>query len=343
MKISSVGDSRKFIEKSRLKAPVWFKADSRKVVFSIRVRLARNFSEKKIKSEDKIELTEKALSGKGLQRIDLWKIGALYRRILAERHLINTPVYQNLSLFVSQDERVSVLVNDEDDIRIQVISTPGDGVFCLEKAKSTASDIDEFIPFARSQEGVYETSCPSNRGTGMRYSYLLHLPCIFLTGKDRQVFRSAKACGQTLRGIFGEGTKTAGSFCQVSNSSAMKDERQTMSEVDYFTQRLSVYELFARENLLMYNGEVVKNYLKRGFESHKNRKIKTMSFSEYSQVASALKLALDLGIESGFSEDAVSRVFFLLRRGHRDAIINQIEGGQDISLSDFIKMTVRKK
>ncbi|MBN2363283.1 hypothetical protein JXL83_04045 [candidate division WOR-3 bacterium] len=331
-----------FVERIRQKAPSWFRADYRKVVFSTRVRLARNFDVKKKDAQEIAGIVEKAVSGRDFIRINLWEASESHCRILAERHLLNSSPSFGLCLFVSPDEKTSILVNDEDDVRIQIISVPGKGQSCLSEALSLSGEIESAFPFARTAEGDFETACPTNRGTGMRYSNLFHAPCVFLSGNEKKIVRAAKACGLALRGIFGEGTKTAGSFCQISNQKTSEKESKAMDEVDYFSDCFAENELFAREYFVMYNKKAVENYLKSGFEIFGEKKVSSLKFSEYANAASVLRLGFDLGLEERYSEETVSDLFFILRRGHRDAIIEQTEGGEDLSLAMFVEMTARK-
>ncbi len=330
-----------FIEMIRKRAPSWFKADERKVTFSTRVRLARNFSFRETGPDrpgKTAQIVAEALAGDEFAVIPLWLVLPNERKILAERHIFNSPVSSGMFLFISPDEKISVLTNDEDDVRIQVFSRPGEGGECLSKAKKLSDRIETIFPFARFSGSGYDTACESNRGTGMRYSNLIHSPCVFLTGQEQKIIRAVKACGLTFRGIFGEGTKAAGSFCQISNRKAEEEEEKLIFDVDYFTQCLAENELFARENFVIYNKKAIEDYLRNGYESVGKKSIASLGFTEGAYVSSLVRLGFDLGIDERFSEETVSDLFFLLRKSHRDAIIKDYGAKADASLLEFIKL-----
>ncbi|MBN1619779.1 hypothetical protein JW890_03570 [candidate division WOR-3 bacterium] len=330
-----------FVEIVRKRAPSWFKADERKVTFSTRVRLARNFSFRETGQDRHMktaEIVAEALAGDAFSAVPLWLLLPNERKILAERHLYNSPVSFGMFLFISPDEKISVLTNDEDDVRIQVFSLPGESGEGLSEAKKLSGRIEDLSSYARFPGGGYDTTCESNKGTGMRYSNLIHSPCVFLSGQEQKIIRAVKACGLTFRGIFGEGTKAAGSFCQISNRKAEEEEEKLISDVNYFTECLAENELFARENFVIYNKKEIEDYLRNGFESVGKKSVASLGFSEGAYVSSLLRLGFDLGIEERFSEETVSDLFFLLRKSHRDAIIKDHETKGYISLLEFIKL-----
>ncbi|HMO26260.1 MAG TPA: protein arginine kinase, partial [Tepidisphaeraceae bacterium] len=171
------------------------------------------------------------------------------RQLLVERHLISKPhaaAEGARGVAITEDETVSIMVNEEDHLRIQVLRSG----LQLEEAWEQISEIDDALEsrleFAFNPKFGYLTACPTNVGTGIRVSVMLHLPALKLTGEIEKVFRAAKDMRLAVRGLYGEGTEATGDFYQVSNQTTLgKDEHEIIDEfrnvvipkiIDYETQ-----------------------------------------------------------------------------------------------------------
>jgi protein arginine kinase len=230
------------------------------IVISSRIRLARNIAGMTFLSRctrtQRAECEERArhaiVDAKLADRVlyvNLEKSPELDRQLLVERHLISKPhaaAEGARGVAITEDETVSIMVNEEDHLRIQVLRSG----LQLEQAWEQISEIDDALEsrleFAFNPKFGYLTACPTNVGTGIRVSVMLHLPALKLTGEIEKVFRAAKDMRLAVRGLYGEGTEATGDFYQVSNQTTLgKDEHEIIDEfrnvvipkiIDYETQ-----------------------------------------------------------------------------------------------------------
>ncbi|MBR4173683.1 MAG: ATP--guanido phosphotransferase, partial [Clostridia bacterium] len=141
------------------------------------------------------------------------------REELAERHLISREMAKNDegSVFLAKDETMSIMLMEEDHIRLQVILGGGQLKKAWELANKVDDVLEENLDYAFSEKFGYLTSCPTNTGTGMRASVMMHLPALTLTGNINKIISQASALGLTVRGLYGEGSKAYGNLYQISN------------------------------------------------------------------------------------------------------------------------------
>lgn len=190
------------------------------VVVSSRIRLARNFQKYQFPNKISIEesnnilqnLEEVVLSlGYGLKLLKLDNIDDITKISLIEKHLISPEFAMqenvNKAILINDDENICVMINEEDHLRIQVFSAG----YELENLMKFAIEIDEkiekLINYAFHRKYGYLTSCPTNLGTGMRASVMVHLPALTLTGNISNVLKAVNNFGMNIRGVYGEGTR----------------------------------------------------------------------------------------------------------------------------------------
>ena len=232
-------------------------------VVSTRVRLARNLKGYPFPirlSDDKaceiIEKIEAALadSGYNFRRIDLDTLSNAERISLLERHLISpdfVKAQKGRAVLISEDSAVSIMINEEDHIRLQVIL---DG-FEPDKAFDTANSLDDILSrklsYAFNDRLGYLTQCPTNLGTGMRASVMLHLPALDMNGAVGRIGANLSKLGLTIRGLYGESTKPVGAFYQLSNQVTLGiSEKAAIANLRNITAQLITQEMKARDNIL---------------------------------------------------------------------------------------------
>jgi len=233
------------------------------VVLSSRVRLARNFDDRPFPpraADAELRAVLKSVFDaasktrlRDAARISLADITPLERGFLVERKLISwghasEPAHRGV--LVGERDAASVMINEEDHLRLQNI----DSGLCLDRLWREASAIDddfaELLDFAFRPEWGYLTCCPTNAGTGMRASCLVHLPGLTATGRIESVLRSLDRLGVLVRGLYGEGTKVIGDFYQVSNRTALgRSEEEIVDSVTGVVRGLIAKEREAREEL----------------------------------------------------------------------------------------------
>lgn len=229
-------------------------------VVSTRVRLARNLKDYpfpiRLSSEQAREIVDKV--GEALadcdvrfHRIDLGSVSDTIRVSMLERHLISPDFIgekEGRAVYLSDDNTVSIMVNEEDHIRLQVIE---DG-FELDEAFRLADQLDNILSkklkFAYHEQLGYLTQCPTNLGTGMRASVMLHLPALDMSGTVYRIGANLSKLGLTMRGLYGESTKPAGAFFQLSNQVTLGiSERAAIDNLKNITTQLIAQEMRARE------------------------------------------------------------------------------------------------
>ena len=190
------------------------------VVVSSRIRLARNFEVYQFPSKISVEESNKILKkldeivsniGYGLKLIKLDDIDDITKISLIEKHLISPEFAMqeksNKSILINDDENICIMINEEDHLRLQVFAAG----YELENLMKFAIEIDEkiekLIKYAFHKKYGYLTSCPTNLGTGMRASVMVHLPALTLTGNISNVLKAVNNFGMNIRGVYGEGTR----------------------------------------------------------------------------------------------------------------------------------------
>ncbi|MEG1495768.1 MAG: protein arginine kinase [Clostridiales bacterium] len=207
------------------------------VVISSRVRLGRNIAEypfqdlislqqerEILERVEKIPLSKKKNGFEDLEFIDLTIVPSEDKMVLMEKHQISPQLALSegaTGLLINAPETISIMVNEEDHLRIQSLFPGLSPKECWEKANAADDMLSQYLTPAFSKEYGYLTSCPTNTGTGMRASVMLHLPAIVWTGQINRCLGNLKKYGFTYRGLYGEGTQSYGNLFQISNQVTM--------------------------------------------------------------------------------------------------------------------------
>ena len=275
------------------------------IVLSSRVRLARNLAglhfPQNLTSAQLQELVERvngAINGKHdflLMRMP--ELPVRERRLLVERHLISPDLAQSAqgAALISKDETVSILVGEEDHLRIQAM-LPG---MQLEEADTLSMSIDgmlsEKLPYAFDEEIGYLTACPTNVGSGMRASVMLHLPALSLTGQTDALLANISKLGYAVRGIYGEGSSTPGHIYQISNQMTLGIlEEDIVSNLMATITRVIDHERTVREALYRNSRLEVEDIVYRSCGML--RYARKLSTKEAMENISNLKLGCGIGI-----------------------------------------------
>jgi len=304
-------------------------ASSESVVLMTRIRLARNLAATPFpgwaraeQRDDAFETCRAALNAvppmkHGLS-LSVAELGELERQILVERHLISRELSEakaSAGVVISADQALSVMINEEDHLRIQVLR-PG---FQLPKAWSAINDLDTaleaHLDYAFSEERGYLTACPTNLGTGMRASAMMHLPALVITGQMEKIVRAVNQLGMVVRGLFGEGSEGSGSIFQISNQTTLGE-----SEVDILTRLSSVFgtisahENNARARLLESDASMLFDKIGRAYGILRNSHL--LNSSEAMNLLSLLRLGVDLGTFPEAERPHIDRLFMETQPGH---------------------------
>ncbi|CDI50849.1 protein arginine kinase [Clostridium tetani] len=237
--------------------------DNSDIVLSSRIRLARNLSNfaypHKISIEEGrkiVETIEKVLQNEESKYkvYRLWEMDPLDRVTYLEKYLISSKLILNNekgAFIKNEDETVSLMINEEDHIRLQCITNG----FNLEEAYKCAEDLDDLIEenldYAFHENLGYMTACPTNLGTGLRASVMIHLPALTMNREINKIFSGLTQIGMTIRGIYGEGSKAVGNLFQVSNQLTLGlNEEEIINNLKAVVYQIINQEKLAREKMM---------------------------------------------------------------------------------------------
>jgi protein arginine kinase len=235
------------------------------VVLSTRVRLARNvlgapFTHR-AREEQLQQILHSVVSAarrtttlRDAALLRMGDLSGLDRQFLVERHLVSHDLVEGSStraILLGPDETASIMVNEEDHLRLQVLFSGFQLSECWRTANHLDDELDGQLDYAFSEELGYLTACPTNAGTGLRASVLIHLPALVLTKQITKVLQGVTQVGLAVRGFYGEGSEVMGNFFQVSNQTTLgQREKETAEKLERVTRQLIEYEEKAREVLL---------------------------------------------------------------------------------------------
>jgi protein arginine kinase len=282
------------------------------IVLSTRVRLARNLQGHAFGPRARVNdreavlgrvraVSDRVTSLKGCAFIDLSAVDGRTRKLLLERRIVSRDhlgdngkgPQRGTAVALSSREPVSIMVNEEDHLRLQVLVSG----LRLKEAWSQADRLDEelgqALPYAYHHEFGFLTSCPTNVGTGLRASVLVHLPGLVLTKEISKVLHGLGQVGLTFRGLYGEGSEVVGNFFQISNQTTLgKSEEDLVDHLDRIVRQVIHYENHARQVLLRDARAVTEDKIWRAYGLL--RFARSLSFEELMNLLSGVRLGASL-------------------------------------------------
>lgn len=288
------------------------------VVISTRIRFARNLKEFpfecKLKKEEKRKIRDivnNAILNRGdifdkFSLIELEKLNQTECASLVEKHLVSPEFISNRegrALLLKDDESISIMINEEDHIRLQVMKEG----FSLDETYYIADKVDKLmdknLSYAFDKNLGYLTQCPTNLGTGMRASLLLHLPALQESGSLSRISSGLSKLGLELRGTYGEGTKAKGALYQLSNQVTLGiSEIEAIKNLKDISMQLASQERNARHSISKH--VEVLDVIGRSFGVILNAKI--LNNDEFMELISNVRLGIDIGVINNVSYDTVN-------------------------------------
>ncbi|HHW01879.1 MAG TPA: protein arginine kinase [Thermoanaerobacterales bacterium] len=327
------------------------------IVISSRVRLARNLKDvpfphllsasgaEKIINEVYDAFRANPVLSRNAELYILDNLSQEQRKMMVEMHLISPDlsVSKKGAVIVSQDRTISIMINEEDHLRIQTVF-PG---LNPEKAYDLASKVDdvleEKLDFAFDEKIGYLTACPTNVGTGIRASVMVHLPVLTMMNQIGQIFSTITQLGLVVRGLYGEGTQANGNLYQISNQITLgKSEEDIIQNLIGVTRQIITSERKARQNL---TGEArirVEDKILRSYGLLTNARLITSE--EAMAYISDVRLGVDMGIIKNINPGDVNQLFIMTG----PAYIQEVSGRilppieRDLSRADFIRQKMLK-
>jgi len=307
------------------------------VVISSRIRLARNLAGMPFLTQcapDQLRDLEQRLRERVLAAgiapevlyVDIDAASELDRQLLVERHLISRQhagASHPRGVAVTGDETTAIMVNEEDHLRIQVLRSGLDLAEAVEEINRIDDRLEDCLDYAFHSRYGYITACPTNVGTGLRVSVMLHLPALKMTGEIEKAFRAASDMRLAIRGLYGEGTEASGDFFQVSNQTTLgKTEEQIVSEflhelVPHFIE----YERQARASLLARRSVAIDDKAQRSVALL--RAARLIGSEEAMYLLSLLRLGVNLHRVDDVDTKTVNELFLLAQPAHLQRLLNR--------------------
>jgi protein arginine kinase len=305
------------------------------IVMSSRVRLARNLEKQpfthwatKKQEKETLDTLEEAVLNADLLRsalcVRMIEVDDVDKQFLLERHLISRehivhPEFK--SVVIGDKEVVSIMVNEEDHLRIQVMQSGFNLQECWRIASRVDDALHKMVRFAFSGEWGYLTACPTNTGTGLRASVMLHLPALVMTKQINRVLQAITKLGMTARGLYGEGTEAEGNFFQISNQITLGSaEEDIIDNLERIIRQVIGHEENARKTIMKQSREMLQDRICRSSGTLKNAHI--INTKETMGLLSMVRLGVDMGLIEDIDRRAVNELFILTQPAH----LQKIEG-----------------
>lgn len=336
----------------------WLKGTgpSSNIVMSSRTRLARNIEKMPFSNhadpkelEDVMsQVRDAALSVNFLKNSTFFRLKDLSeidRLFLVERHLMSPEHAKDVEykgLIVDPKEIVSIMINEEDHLRIQILQSGLNLMECWRITDEIDTELSKKLPYAYSPKWGYLTACPTNSGTGLRGSVMLHLPALVFAGQINKILQAIAKLGLNVRGFYGEGTEATGNIFQVSNQASMgMTEEDLIESIDRIINQTIYREEMTRKSLIMKSKDALTDRVSRAYGTLKSAHI--ISSNETITLLSAIRLGVDLGVVKNLDRRMINELFILTQPAH----LQKLEGKalnvseRDIKRADLIREKIK--
>jgi protein arginine kinase len=312
------------------------------IVISSRIRLARNLAAFPFtsrasayqKAEIENLLRDRIAKLELEPRLDYLNVpglSSLDRQLLVERQLISRELSTSegpRGVAVGPKETVSLMVNEEDHLRLQVMRSG----YSLDEAWQDIDRVDDLleqrISYAFSEEFGYLTACPTNVGTGMRSSVMLHLPGLVWTKQIEKVFRALQKINLAVRGLYGEGSRASGDFYQISNQVTLgKSETGILKEIREVIPQIVNYERQARAALLRESRQAIQDRVSRAYGTLCSATM--MTSEETMDLLSSVRLGVNLGLIDDINIATVNELFIHTQPAHLQKKMGAVLDGEE--------------
>jgi protein arginine kinase len=329
------------------------------IVISSRIRLARNVAgfpfltrasrhqRQNLESRIRQIILNTELASR-IFYVDLEGAPEIDRTLLVERHLISKPhaaAEGARGVAIAEDETVSIMVNEEDHLRMQVLRSGLQLEEAWEQINAIDDKIESKLDWAFHPRFGYLTACPTNVGTGIRVSVMLHLPALKLTGEIEKVFRAAKDMRLAVRGLYGEGTEATGDFYQISNQTTLgKTEEEIISDFKLqVIPKIIDYEHHARKKLLNDLTVALDDKICRAVGILRTARLLTSDETLF--LLSHLRMGVNLGRIKDVDVRTLNELFLLTQPAHLQKIQGRkLEGDlRRAARADYIRQRLNGK
>jgi protein arginine kinase len=306
---------------------------------SSRIRLARNIAgypfTTKMTDDQGAQILEKVkdavFSGtdaqkKGMEYIELHSLKPLDRQFLVERHLVSPEFVErdeNRAVILRKDEKISIMINEEDHLRIQCIFPGMQMKEAWELCNNLDTRLEEKLDFAFEKNTGYLTCCPTNTGTGMRASVMLHLPALAMTGYIKGILENCGKIGVAVRGAYGENSESTGNLFQISNQVTLgQNEDEIICGISNITSQISEQERILRLELYKQSPLRFEDRIFRSLGLLKNARI--ISAEESLKLLSDVRLGVIMDLIKGIEVGKINEMMLMVH----PAYLQKLSGGE---------------
>ena len=325
------------------------------VIVSSRVRLARNIKEfpfkirmskvQKEKMLEKIKFITPQI-GYGLKFMYLKDMDDITKMSLVEKNIISPELAlaeDDEAILINDEENICIMLNEEDHIRLQVFTSGLDLQNTLNLAVEIDNKLDELLGFSCNEKYGYLTACPTNVGTGLRASVMVHLPALKITGNLSKILHIVNNFGMTIRGLYGEDSQSKGDIYQISNIQTLgMDEKEIILNLENITKKVVEQEHLARKYLAK-NGIELEDKVYRSYGILTNAR--KLNSDECSNLLSNVKLGTDLGIITELDDLTVKKMMLYTKPANLQKFLGKIldANQRDIKRAEIIKQIIKSK
>jgi protein arginine kinase len=305
------------------------------IVMSSRVRLARNVAKmpfshwaNKAQAQQVLKVCKDAVDSndfmKGSVFVRIEELSSIDKQFLLERHLVSKELIaksDSKAVAISDREVIAVMINEEDHLRIQVVQSGFNLAEAWQIIDRLDADLGSKIEFAFSSDLGFLTSCPTNTGTGMRASVMLHLPALVMTKQINRVLQTISKLNLTARGFYGEGTQASGNFFQISNQTTLgSTEIDVIDNIERIIKQVVMHEQNARKTLNTQHKTEFQDRIWRALGILKSAHIITSN--ETTELLSMVRLGVDMGLIKDIRISELNKLFISTQPAH----LQKLEG-----------------
>ena len=305
------------------------------IVVSSRIRLARNLAQFPFASQadeatrtqienllrEKLHVLPAQLQ---LTYMNVDDLESLDRQFLVERQLISrehAESHGSRGVGISEEETISLMINEEDHLRIQVLRSGLSLDRCWSDINHIDDQLEQEITYAFSEQLGYLTACPTNVGTGIRVSVMMHLPALVMTKEIQKVFQALQKINLAVRGLYGEGSQAMGDFYQISNQVTLgKSEEQLIESLKEVVPTIVNYERRVRTTLVSDNRQRLHDQVSRAFGILSSAQ--TISSEETMHYLSSVRMGINLGLIDNIEIPTVNELFIHTQPAHLQKMRN---------------------
>ncbi len=328
------------------------------IVISTRIRLARNLAEfpfvRRASTDERTQVTK--LVRKKIESITEWPdtlilnveaLSEIDRQFLVERQLMSLELADGTgdrAVAIEPEEKFSIMINEEDHLRIQVMCSGLDVLNAWERMDQIDDLLQGKLNYAFSEQLGYLTACPTNVGTGLRVSVMLHLPALVVTREIEKVFRSLQKINVAVRGLYGEGSQFMGDFYQISNQITLgRSEQELVQTVSEVVPRVIEYERKARQFLLSESEQDLHDDVSRAFGILSTaRKISSEETLHY---LSKVRMGVNLGLINALDISTINKLFIHTQPAHLQKLCGHTMSTTDrnIERANYLQQNLKTK